>query len=182
MARIRLMFIFSCFLGIFALLASGCKPPATPVPSNISATISAGQASYSTGDPLMLRFTLKNISNQALTLLKWNTPLDGFYSDMFRVEANGQPVEYVGILAYRTPPTAEDFVQLQPGQEISVDFDLAGQYAMYTAGAYTIQYQALLAGGTAQSAQVLALAAMDQGLPKQAITSNTLAIELPEGQ
>jgi peptidyl-Lys metalloendopeptidase len=89
----------------------------------------------------MLQFTLTNNSDKTLTILKWNTPLDGFYSDMFLVARDGEAVSYLGVMVLREEPRPEDYIVLKPGESASTEFDLGEQYALVDAGEYTVQYQ-----------------------------------------
>jgi len=73
-----------------------------------------------------------------ITILKWNTPLEktlyGSIFDVFHSET-GEPAQYIGRKGKRILPddineARQNFVTIQPGQSISIDFDLASAYRL----------------------------------------------------
>jgi peptidyl-Lys metalloendopeptidase len=94
--------------------------------------------------PFTVHFTLTNTSDRDLAVLKWHTPLEGFRSDMFRVERDGTPAPYLGILVKRGAPIAEDIVVLPKGGSVSADVDLLKAYGIYKPGDYTVQFVSLV--------------------------------------
>lgn len=92
------------------------------------------------GEKINLKFTLKNESNTPLYVLKWYTPLEGIGGDIFRVTHHGQTIPYEGILASRTPPTADAYVLLNPGESVSAVVDLAESFDLSKVGEYRIKF------------------------------------------
>lgn len=173
-----LLILSIIFTFLFTLL--GCTAATPTSPQLLTVTLSPGKSTFQSTDSLTMTFTIKNVSDKKLSLLTWNTPFDGFYSDMFTVMQNGVPVDYIGMLAYRLPPTEADFMELQPNEELSVDFNLENQYAIYSTGEYTIKYRAEILGVSAESTQTLLLAIQNQGFKKLPIESNAVNINLNE--
>jgi hypothetical protein len=92
------------------------------------------------GENVSLKFTLKNTSDTPLYILNWYTPLEGIGGEIFRVMLEGQALPYEGILASRTPPTADAFVLLNPGESVSAVVDLAEAFDFSKAGRYHIKF------------------------------------------
>jgi peptidyl-Lys metalloendopeptidase len=92
------------------------------------------------GDSVELEFTLINHSETGLYVLKWYTPLEGLAGEIFRIERDGQPIPYQGILATRITPPPEAYVLLEPGEALSAEVDLATAYDFSKSGEYTIEF------------------------------------------
>ena len=126
-------------------LTSGPSAPAwsqePPAAESFAVKLEAGQARFGAEGALALRFTLSNTSGGPITVLKWNTPLEGFSSNVFRVTRDGEPVRYVGRLVKRGAPRPEDYLTIEPGGEVSAEVDLAEGYAVWEAGRYEVSYR-----------------------------------------
>ncbi|MBS1251660.1 MAG: hypothetical protein MAG451_00693 [Anaerolineales bacterium] len=83
---------------------------------------------------------MTNRTDTELYVLKWYTPLEGIAGEIFRVERDGQPLSYEGILASRAAPTRDDYILLSPGESVSAEVDLATAYDFSKAGEYTIDF------------------------------------------
>ena len=170
-------------------LVGGCvadpaarEPEGTPVDRTalaqlITATLEAERAQYSAPEPLSFRFTLSNNSDKTLSVLRWNTPLDGFNSDMFLVQRDGEPIVYLGRAVKRGTPKPTDYVTIAPGESVAIVFDLAESYATGRSGEYTVQYTSrILDVGTADPKELAA----DRELISEAIQSNVVTFQLLE--
>jgi peptidyl-Lys metalloendopeptidase len=85
-------------------------------------------------------FTLRNTTAAPVQILRWQTPLYGIEGNIFDVTQNGRSAPYIGPLYKRTPPTAADYVELKPGQTISVYADLTAAYDLTRGGEYKVRY------------------------------------------
>jgi len=84
------------------------------------------------------KFVLEHPSktDRPITFLKWNTPMDTpLYSSIFSVVngITGESAQYIGRRGKRIIPenpaeAKEQFVTLQPGEKIVVDFDISKDY------------------------------------------------------
>jgi hypothetical protein len=92
------------------------------------------------GDVVPLRFSLTNLSDRPLYLLKWFTPLEGIGGEIFQVRRDGQLVPYQGLLASRGDPTSDAYVFLEAGETVSAEVDLAEAYDFSQDGTYTIAF------------------------------------------
>jgi peptidyl-Lys metalloendopeptidase len=92
------------------------------------------------GLPVSVQFTLANRTDEELLVLDWFTPLEGVAGDIFRVERDGEPVAYRGILVKRGIPHPDEYVSIAPGESVSAEVDLAESYDLSAPGSYTIEF------------------------------------------
>jgi hypothetical protein len=83
---------------------------------------------YSINDPIIITFTLENLTDQHISVLKWYTPLEGFKGEFFLVTCNGKTVPYEGRLVKRADPLEEDYLLLGPNQSVHSIVNLADAY------------------------------------------------------
>jgi peptidyl-Lys metalloendopeptidase len=133
---------------IFVLAVVAGAPAAAEAqlkgPEGITINMEAKKAKVGATEPLTLGFSLRNSSAEPITVLKWNTPLEGFNSDMFTVTRDGKPVEYIGRVVKRGAPRPEDYVTVEPGGAVSADVDVAEGYAIWEVGRYDVAYRGSL--------------------------------------
>lgn len=103
------------------------------------------------GKPVELTFKLTNTSAKPLWILKWNTPLEGWFGSAFNVTRDGSSVNYIGAMVKRWKPSEADYSQLAPNQSIENTVDLAQGYDLKTAGHYKFVFN-----GRIQDVQQLA--------------------------
>jgi len=92
------------------------------------------------GEAVSMQFSLFNRSDEELLVLKWYTPLEGMTGDILRVERDGKPVPYQGILAKRGVPQPSEYVSIEPGGSVSAEVDLTTDYDFSVPGNYTIEF------------------------------------------
>ena len=114
-------------------------PTVEPSPVGLSATLEA-PSSLPDGEVVRLAFSLTNHSAERLYVLKWYTPLEGIFGEIFRVERDGQAIPYEGPLVMRGDPLPGNYVLLDPGATVSAEVDLATAYDLTQAGDYTIEF------------------------------------------
>ncbi len=110
----------------------------------LSISLEFDKRQYKAKDPQNLRFVLKNTSGESRHVLKWHTPLEGFNSNMFRVDTGGIPAKYLGRVVKRGVPKPEDYIVLKPGESVSASVDIAKVYDIVKAGEYQVAYKARL--------------------------------------
>jgi len=81
-----------------------------------------------------------NRGDEAVYVLRWETPLDGLSRSMFDVSINGKPVRYMDKIVHWGHPDADDFVKIAPGQTLSAEVNLAASYEMVDTGNYTVSF------------------------------------------
>jgi peptidyl-Lys metalloendopeptidase len=89
---------------------------------------------------VMVRFTLTNTTDGDLYILSYETPLRGFERDMFRVERDGEPIPYIGILALRIGPLKKDWIRIEPGASVATELNLSEAYDLQRGGDYSVKY------------------------------------------
>ena len=99
-----------------------------------------GPGSITVGSAVPMRFTLKNDTQQRLHVLRWYTPLEGIRGEIFRVTRGDQELAYRGPLARRADPVEGDYLVLEAGERVTVDFDLTSVYDLSSAGNYTVEF------------------------------------------
>ncbi len=129
---------FQLFLA--AAIAVLCAVPAHAAP--VSVELRAERAELTTSDDVYVRFTVRNSDSRAQNILLWNTPFGpDIDSNLFVVTRDGAPVAYLGALAKRGAPVAEDFARVPPGRSLSGRVELTSLYDMSQPGTYEISYR-----------------------------------------
>ena len=83
--------------------------------------------------------TVEITTDSDCQLLKYDTPLEGLYSDMFHITVGGKRLEYDGVIVKRAPPTAEDYVLIKAGDTKSKTVDLSSAYSISAVGEGTVK-------------------------------------------
>lgn len=99
---------------------------------------------YVTGQPVNLRFSIRNQSDRTLYILTWYTPLEGIAGEIFSVTRDGEAVPYRGIMAKRGDPSRDEYIVVRPRAEASVVVDLAEEYDLSRAGRYQVEFTSRL--------------------------------------
>jgi peptidyl-Lys metalloendopeptidase len=119
-----------------ALIACGAHA-AQPTGLEISLAPVTSKSAHGTGKVL---YSITNRTSASLLVLAWETPLRGVDADLFDVRQSGKSVTYVGREFKRHGvPSAEDYIEIAPGQTLSKEVDLATHYAMDVTGEYAAQ-------------------------------------------
>lgn len=118
------------------------------------------------GDDVRVNLILTNTGDKPIRLLKWQLP-GSEDAPLFRVERDGQPVDYEGALIKRAAPTDKDFQLLKAGQSLTLQAEVSGLYDMSAQGQYSIRYQLPTLEKTAATAKA-----------KQAQASESNAVSL----
>ncbi|OJD10809.1 hypothetical protein AJ78_08275 [Emergomyces pasteurianus Ep9510] len=135
---------------------SSSKRAMDELSSNLSVTIGAPCTNPSLTNPIQLTVSVRNSNpNQAITVLKWNTPLDPQADVLGIFETRdaecGTPVESTVVkITRKLPPTQDDLVEIPAGGVKMVKVTLRPM-AMSAGRQYVIlakgRWQALWAGG-----------------------------------
>ncbi len=111
----------------------------------LASSLSVEKPAFEQAEPVLLTFTLENRGRLTVAVLKWQLPSDEIEADILDVRRNGERVAYLGPLVKRPAPTPEDYVEIAPGESITVVFDPTAVYDMRAQGEYTVRYRAALA-------------------------------------
>lgn len=107
-------------------------------------------ASVKAAAKIPLKFKLTNDAKHKLMVLKWNTPLEGWFGSSFNVTRDGKWVNYTGAMVKRFRPSEEDYATLNPGQSIEQTVNMAEGYDIKSPGNYKLVFN-----GRLQDVQVI---------------------------
>lgn len=114
----------------------------TNTQGDVKTKLSAKQSIYQVGEPIVLTLQAENIGEEPYTFLPWGTPIENrFTGDCLSVTYQGKPVNYVGIMVKRMPPTEADYITLQKGETVSGSVNLLEGYKADQPGRYHIQFK-----------------------------------------
>ncbi|MEO8347273.1 MAG: protease [Acidobacteriota bacterium] len=137
MTRLALPTLFATLYA--ALLAAPNVEASASRPPDLACRLEAEPGSVA-GGPVKVRFTLSNRGAIPLRVLRWQTPLEGFWSDMLDVIYGGRKLAYEGPLMKRGDPGPEDYVEIAPRKSVTAVVDLAGPYDVRRAGTYEVAF------------------------------------------
>ena len=137
-------------IGLLTLIVSmsGCADPNLTVtqtpdmtknPENVTPTSTVTQThslkyqlnannSYIVGKPITINFTLENLQDENLWILKWYTPLEGIRGEIFQVKCDGKEIPYEGMMAKRGNPDRDSYIHIVPRGSVSEEVDLSSGY------------------------------------------------------
>jgi peptidyl-Lys metalloendopeptidase len=108
--------------------------------NGVVVSVAPEKASLGKSDDVVVKVTFTNTSGSPQYVLKSRTPFDEIEAPLFEITRDGKPVRYLGIIAKRGAPTAEDYFLLKPGASYSARVELSALYDMGTTGDYAIRY------------------------------------------
>jgi len=121
------------FISVLSYLLLACthanaiKAPIKAMDTIFSCQLSI-EPSQQLGSPVELTVSIENTLTTPVKLLTWYTPFEGFLSDLVQIEIDGQTLPYQGPMVKRGEPTADDFVDLVPQQQLTTVLDLSNAY------------------------------------------------------
>ena len=100
------------------------------------------------GEPVLARIQFFNQSNQPYKLLSWLTFPGGHIDSKsyLSVQVDGQFAPYIGIMKKRREPTAEDYMEVKPGETVTSIVSLGEAYAIGNGQMLTVTYNAINPG------------------------------------
>lgn len=102
------------------------------------------QKEVALGDPVVGVFRLRNTGDTDIYVLKWFSPLEGFYSDCLMVRRGEESIPYDGFLAKRVRPVRASYILIKAAQEVSVRFELDKAYSIAVPGEYSVRLKSLI--------------------------------------
>jgi peptidyl-Lys metalloendopeptidase len=85
---------------------------------------------YTVGKPIVLGFTLENLTDEDFWVLTWYTPIEGIKGRIFRVTCSGREILYEGLMMKRGDPVRNDYLHLGPKGSVSTKVDLSTAYSL----------------------------------------------------
>ena len=102
-------------------------------------TIDGIKSEYKVGEDVNCTVVITNTDSCDYQLLKYDTPLEGFFSDMFQITVGGRTLKYVGNEAKRGDPTDKDWVLVKANCSLQpVTMTLSSVYEINTTGEHTV--------------------------------------------
>lgn len=98
-------------------------------------------ASLSRNSAAVATMTLHNRGKQTISILKRNTPLEGWLADSLTVTRDDQPVTYSGAMAKRMPPSVDEYLRLKPGTRHRYRMALQRGYDVSLPGHYQVRWK-----------------------------------------
>ena len=147
--------------------------------AKLSVHLELNSRQYQAKDRQGLIFTLTNDSNETISVLKWNTPLEGIKNNIFSVKKQEESASYLGIMVRRGMPGPQDYVTLDPKASISANFDLGDVYDISKAGNYNVEFVSpiLDVGNEQPTARAAKLSETDNFSPRR-VPSNVVEFRL----
>ncbi len=117
----------------------GCIESQSGAPANVTPASTVTQThslkyqlnannSYVVGTPITINFTLENLLDENLWVLKWYTPLEGMRGEIFQVKCDGKEIPYEGMMVKRGDPDRDSYIHIVPRGSVSEVVDLSGVY------------------------------------------------------
>lgn len=110
----------------------------------LASEIQPARAKYAASHSLNISFSLTNNSDDTVYVCKWNTPLEGFNSDMFEVKLGQERIIYLGRLVKRGQPTPDDYIKIAPNGKVTEVIDLSKAYETSDTGEYSVVFASAL--------------------------------------
>lgn len=101
-------------LALSVALAAAYAGSASAGASDLVVSIGSSERALREGSS-EITVTLSNPSRETIRVVRWQTPIEGVYDDLFEVTLNGEPVTYTGRHAKWGTPGDKDFIELAPG-------------------------------------------------------------------
>ncbi|MEO8161184.1 MAG: M35 family metallo-endopeptidase, partial [Arenimonas sp.] len=135
----------------FAARQGSNSPLANPLA--ISAIADSGRTQAFMGT---VQFKVTNNSNEIVKVPYWQLPGASQEGKMFQVLRDGKPVDYLGPMIKRAPPTEAELVSFQPHETKVMRVDLSQSYDLSRGGNYTINFASFLDGARTASGRRVA--------------------------
>jgi hypothetical protein len=116
-------------------------PPPQAVPLNV--TLNMTQANYQLGQPITLRFVLKNNTPETVTFCKLNSPAnDQHWSNCFEIkDVKGNNISFIGKVATSKGPVEDkDLISIEGNGIRLYTIDIRPMYALNQVGTYKIRF------------------------------------------
>ena len=103
-------------------------------------SLSVTQGKFAVSEEVLVTVTFYNPTKSPVKVLKWFTPEDQTAESLFVVTRDGAPVAYTGPVYKRVPPTANDYLSLQPGASLVWTVSLGKNYDLSKDGQYDVAF------------------------------------------
>ena len=90
------------------------------------------------GGLVVVELSINNPTSDNIEVLQYLTPLEGILGEVFTVEFQGEPLDYLGPMVKRKPPTEEDWLPINANETLTAKIDISPYWDMSEAGEYTL--------------------------------------------
>ena len=97
--------------------------------------------SYVRDNPIIINFTLHNLSNEHLWVLTWYTPFEGLKGKIFHITCDGKEIPYEGPMMKRGQPVKSDYIHIEPGSFVSTKVDLSSVYKIPSSQSCIVEFK-----------------------------------------
>ncbi|HEX4495017.1 MAG TPA: hypothetical protein VIE43_05045 [Thermoanaerobaculia bacterium] len=129
-------------LTLLALVSTHCwmktHPPAGDPQHPLECKMEAMRPQIA-GGPNGIRFQVINRMPGALSVLRWNTPFEGWRGTIVTVTFQGRELPYRGPMVKRGDPVAGDYMRLRASESQIIGMDLSQAYDLSKPGLYTVK-------------------------------------------
>ena len=105
----------------------------------VKTSLSVEKWRFESSEEIVVSYTLTNDGADTVSVLRWDTPVDGIEANILSVARDGEAVPYIGKLVKRGVPQPDDYLELGPGESMTFTFDPSTAYDMSAAGRYTLR-------------------------------------------
>lgn len=103
-------------------------------------SLSAEKVSFSSVESVVVQVKISNPNQEAMQILKWQTPAEGVQAPLFLVTLDGEPVQYLGAVYKRMAPTDSDYITINAGESLEYEVSLSDYYDFSESGNYEVYY------------------------------------------
>jgi len=107
----------------------------------ISLALAQFEVSIDVSQDLVLNFTVSNPLSYAQTFMRWGTPMEGVWTEMFDIrDEQDNRVDYIGMIVRRGPePISEEYLTIPAGGFITAMVNLGDNYDFTSVGKYMVR-------------------------------------------
>jgi len=143
--------LFICCLSILIISCQDNNPPTEETTLNIpppqavplNVTLNMTQPKYKLGQPITLRFVLKNNTPETVTFCKLNSPANGqHWSNCFQIkDVKGNNISFISkITPHQGPVEDKDLISIEGNGIRLYTIDIRPMYALNQVGTYKIHF------------------------------------------
>jgi peptidyl-Lys metalloendopeptidase len=151
--------------------------PGLAAGQNVTIELSVAPTEFRQGAGVPLKYTVTNHESRQVSVLKWNTPLEGLNGDPLVVLHDGAERRFSGVMVLHSDPIASDWAVIAPNASVSATINVQSVYDLTAAGEYQIRarggFHHVAFGGVPR----LKLKA----LRRRDVPSNTLTVRMLDG-
>ena len=122
--------VLATIAGVAGLLAIATMSGGAGARDGVSPVVSSKIAVESRDGHVLATLTINNQGERAVYVPRVLTQEGAPEGRLFEVRdsSNGDPLDFVGMLVKRSPPTRKDFVAIKPHSKLTTTFDISNSY------------------------------------------------------